>query len=101
MSSSQTTHLPVLADGGGDFIAVAIDGGQAARYRTAEGALETQAPSLEEYLLLALHCYDTGVFYVDPEGNWLEQDDDGYAAAKQAFLPEATKRRGWQKPGHR
>lgn len=70
-------HLPFLADGGGDFYTIDLDGHQAGIIRhfyidSFESPIEYE--SIEKMIFTIEKAYDLGLFYLDQDG-YLEMND--------------------------
>lgn len=87
------TWLPVLADDGGDYLAVRCAAGDQQgnvhRFRTDDYEVPLEYRSVERMAATFAAAYEDGAFYVDPDG-WLEQDDTAFhslASALNADVP--------------
>lgn len=82
--------LPVLANGGGDFLAPDVSrggGGAPVRhFRIEESEHPIEYRSLADMVATFAAAYERGVFYVDSQGH-LEVDDNAYAALAAELNP--------------
>ncbi len=85
-----TSWLPVLANGGGDFLALDTSGSAGAtpvhHLRIEESKHPIEYNSLADMFATFVAAYEQGIFYVDSHG-YLEMDDNAYASLAAALNP--------------
>jgi hypothetical protein len=86
-----SSWLPVLANGGGDFLALDLSNGGAKapvrHFRIEQDDHPIEYESLAEMVATFTAAYERGVFYVDGQG-FLEMDDDAYATLAATLNPK-------------
>ncbi|SDS89067.1 Cell wall assembly regulator SMI1 [Pseudarthrobacter equi] len=88
--------LPLLANGGGDFIAVDCSGtpgswGQVRHFMLGEPEHPVLYLSVSSMFETFVEAFNRGIFFLHPSG-YLDADDDAYAQLARMMNPEA---RGW------
>lgn len=82
--------LPVLANGGGDFLVLDLSGaGSLApvrHFRIEQSDHPIEYGSAEEMFATFERAFDQGIFYVDSNG-YLEMDDEAYAVLAASLNP--------------
>ena len=82
--------LPVLANGGGDFLVVDLSKGRAAairHFRIEQSEHPIEYNSLRDMIATFAAAYERGVFHVDSHG-YLEMDDEAYALLAAGLNPK-------------
>lgn len=83
--------LPVFANGGGDFYALDLAGGDARHapvvgFILGEDEHPTEYENLERMCQTIAVCFERGVFFVSEQG-YLDADDDGHAFVARQLNP--------------
>jgi len=86
--------LPILANGGGDFLALQLPsgdaiGGDVCHFRIEYDEHPVEYRSISDMFATFLTAYDQGIFFVDDDGH-LEMDDAAYSVLAAAMNPEIS-----------